>query len=265
MENYSEKRKLTESRLQQLVIFIQAIWQFFIGWISKYILKQQTIGQEGVQQVVLDTTSHAETRQLAQSPSFLHVYNRIYLALLHEQHAEIISKSILTFNYVIVPLTRCQVEVEIEQSQPGPSDRFHPPSLGDIFKFDEIASSLQRKHPRMKLVFQAGEDKAIQLKMAFLIGCHMMMRHDCGFEETYLSFKGMQSLFDSKAPESADTVSITSCWRAFYCAKRLNWMEFDTVATETTCDNRCIHMDEYMHYARWRTTECYVPMFAQDT
>ena len=258
-----------ETFLQQMTVLILALHKISVGWDKLLDLAQYLSRKDKVQNEVEKNNNpqpgpQGHPKQLpAQIPSFLHVYNRIYVALLDVRQAEIISKNVLTCNYCIVPLSAFDVAELCEPFRD--SDSFTPASLGDIFKFDEIASSLQRKHPRMKLVFQAGEDKAIQLKVVFLLGCHMMMRHDCGFEETYLSFKGMQSLFDSKAPESADTVSITSCWRAFYCAKRLNWMEFDTVATETTCDNRCIHMDEYMHYARWRATECYVPMFAQDT
>ena len=192
----------------------------------------------------------ADDTQLGiQAPSFLFVHNRLYLALFDGEQAEIVSKNILTLNYFVVPLSISTVSNTCSKSFEAHTP-FDPPSLRDIFEFDQIASSLERKYPRTKLVFQTGSDRDVQIKMAFLIGCHMIMSHGLELDETIQCFRGMHSLFESKTPNSSEIVSVLSCWHAFYCAKCLNWMGLDRFLADTTQDDHCIHIEEYLHYAR---------------
>ena len=201
-------------------------------------------------QIILNIPSHSRMQNsLSCMPHRFSVlvHNRLYLALLGEKQAEIVARNILTLNYLVVPLSVSDV-ADIQSTKDN--ETFEPPCLGDIFKFDEMASALERKHPRMKLVFHTGPNQTTQIGMAFLMGCHLIMSHGVGFEETFLTFRNFHSISELKANGSAD-ISITSCWRAFCCAKCLAWIEFNKVVCDSVHDDKCIHIDEYMHYARY--------------
>jgi hypothetical protein len=247
-----------------ILALIHTLWRV-VTWRKVKVVEEHNFLRYKFHQENSAHTTHAPTSpprevqpdvriSLLHAPSFLLVHNRLYLALLGEKQAEIVSRNILTMNYLVVPLSVADV-ADISSSS---SDKeiyaneevFEPPSLGNIFKFDEMASALERKHPRMKLVFQTGPVPSTQIKMAFLMGCHMIMTHGIGFEETNLAFRNFRSLFGFESHESAD-ITIASCWRAFCCAKSLAWIEFNKVVCDYTHDDPCIHIDEYMHYARY--------------
>jgi hypothetical protein len=131
---------------------------------------------------------------------------------------------------------------------------FHPAFLGDILKFNATVGSLERKKPRMKLVFQAGRDRSIQAQMTFLLGCHMIMSHGVGFEETFLAFQTLyrDSTFNHFGQSGMSEVcqSIKSCWRAMCYAKCLSWVDSNSfVNTNDGEDASSIQIDEYLHYA----------------
>jgi hypothetical protein len=191
----------------------------------------------------------------AHSKSFLHIHNRIYVALLDGEQTEIVSRHVLTTNYLVVPLEMTDVDriaVKACQGDLFGAHPFHPAFLGDILKFNETVSSLERRKPGMKLVFQAGRDENVQVQMAFLLGCHMIMRHGVGFEETHLAFQSLQVLVnESESGACGDLgICIKSCWRAICYAKCQNWIDlFTAVNTSDGEDKRCIQIDEYIHYA----------------
>jgi hypothetical protein len=192
------------------------------------------------------------------TPSFIYVHNLLYLALLNEKQAKIVSRNVLNQNFIVIPLSMSRVnyvtgagkECTHSEKQEPQTDHFIPPSLGDIFQFHEFASALDRKYPRKKLVFQTGLVQNNQMKTAFLLGCHMIMNNDVDYERTCLAFKDFHSLFHEMGPDSPHTVSIQSCWRAFCAAKSLRWIDFNSVIHADPDEDRRIHMAEYMHYAR---------------
>lgn len=161
--------------------------------------------------------------------SFIHVHNRLYLALYDAKQAEIMAQHELKQNFLVVPiasLKACPIHGIKEDSE-----SFNPSSLIEIFKFDEMACTLERKNPQMKLVFCTGAGQSSQIRVAFLIGCHMIMSHGIGFEETHLAFKHFHVLFERFSPADGG-VSVQSCWRALSRAKCLNWVDFRKVATK---------------------------------
>jgi hypothetical protein len=193
------------------------------------------------------------------STSFACVHKRLYIALLDEKQARTVSRNILNTNYIVVPLSISKVDnlngVDQDTSadldthcSPPVYQAFLPPCLGDIFKFHEVLTTLDRKYPRKKLVFQTGADHAVQARMVFLLGCHMIMSHNFCFEKTCTAFKDLRALFEE--PTVANAVSIKSCWRAICCAKRMQWIDFERGVNADPNEDRCIHIDEYMHYAR---------------
>jgi hypothetical protein len=201
----------------------------------------------------------AQNDSVTCAPSFIYIHNLLYLALLNEKQAKIVSRNVLNQNFVVIPLSMSKINhftgAGKERAQSSDSlhaltDHFIPPSLGDIFRFHEFASVLDRKYPRKKLVFQTGLVQNNQMKTAFLLGCHMIMQSGVDYEHTCLAFKDFHKLFHEMSPDNPHTVSIQSCWRAFCAAKRLRWIDFNSVVHADPDEDRRIHMAEYMHYAR---------------
>jgi hypothetical protein len=90
----------------------------------------------------------------------------------------------------IVPLAMTKVDrVAARAEKATLLSVFHPAILGDILKFNATMGCLERKKPRMKLVFQAGRDQRVQAEMTFLLGCHMIMSNGVGFEKAFLAFQ----------------------------------------------------------------------------
>jgi hypothetical protein len=205
-----------------------------------------------------DTTANPIDALQYASTSFVCIHKRLYIALLDEKQAQIVARNILNTNYIVVPLTISKVDSmsgiddtpeKTNSVRPDMTTAFIPPCIGDIFKFHEVLSTLERKYPRKKLVFQTGADHAIQTRMVFLLGCHMIMSHGLCFEKTCTAFDDLRALIKETAPVSA--VSIRSCWRAICCAKRMQWIDFERGIHADPNEDRCIHIDEYMHYARY--------------
>ena len=180
----------------------------------------------------------------------------LYLALLNEKQARIVSRNVLNQNFIVIPLSMSKINditgaaKEFADTPDSQTTPFVPPSLGDIFRFHEFASALDRKNPRKNQVFQAGLDQHNQMKTAFLLGCHMIMNTGVEYEQLCLAFKDFHSLFREMGPDCPHTVSIQSCWRAFCAAKSLRWIDFNSCIHADPDADRRIHMDEYVHYAR---------------
>ena len=124
------------------------------------------------------------------------------------------------------------------------------PCLEDVFKFHESVCSLERKNPRKKLVFQAGENQSVQTITGFLLGCHLLITHGIEYDRLCLTFRDFHDMFDDIGCDFADSISIHSCWRALWRAKCLKWIEFEKMTHTDPEKDYCIHIDEYIHYAR---------------
>jgi hypothetical protein len=122
-------------------------------------------------------------------------------------------------------------------------------SLVEIFKFNNKVKSILRRCPNLKLAFCAGTEPSTQLKIAFLLGCHLIMEQGLGFEATYMAFRPLHSLFETQDMMGAPT--IRSSFRAFCCCKCLNWIDFSEEQDSSKLKPlETISMDEHMHYAR---------------
>ena len=181
-----------------------------------------------------EQSTPADPRLVLPTRSFVHVHNRLYLALYDTDQAEIMARHELKFNFLVVPVHQTGAgPVANRANETGgcgeETESFNPSSLIEIFKFDEMACTLERKNPTMKLVFCTGAGLASQVRVAFLIGCHMIMSLGVGFEETNLSFKLFHGMFERFSPADAGGVTVENCWRALTRAKCLNWVDFRKV------------------------------------
>jgi hypothetical protein len=175
----------------------------------------------------------------------MYVHNRLYLALISPEQAGGIIQDEPSARFLLAPLSSLK-KCEIENSA-----SFAPSTLAEIYRFDEAARAQQRRHPCMKIVFPTGPHRTAQVKTAFMLGCHMIMSHGCGFEETFLAFKNVGQIF-GESDIADNEVSVKSCWRAMCQAKCRNWIDFtmSEFSGRDHCQDSYIDMDEHMHYAR---------------
>jgi hypothetical protein len=195
---------------------------------------------------------HATALQVIEKYIYLH--NRLYLALSDKAPAPSVSKQISGLHYYVVPFYESHVtEIIHREAEQLPSNEFYfgVPRLKDIFEFDQMACALERKDPATKIVYQAGSDWVSQSTLSFLIGCHMMISHGLGFEETYLAFGSIRSLLEpSSLLRDTSRISVKSCLRAFCRAKCSDWITFKEQNEDLPEKPGTIHIDEYLHYAR---------------
>jgi hypothetical protein len=159
--------------------------------------------------------------------SFMHIHNRLYVALFDEKQADIIAKSALQTSYRIISSSITGTgEVSEQANDESIERRFLPPNLEDVFFFDQAASAIERKDPKLKLVFQTGTHLTTQMRLTYLLGCHMILSHGVGFEEAYLAFRPLHYLVDLDAGDAS--ISIRSCWRAMCCAKVHGWIDYSS-------------------------------------
>lgn len=113
---------------------------------------------------------------------------------------------------------------EIEKLQVKATAARTFPTLNSIYLFDDMAKTIENTHKDIKLFFVVKDDVDDKIIISFLIGCHLVMSHGLGFEETYLSFKPWHNTFDQYM--SHQGISLKHLLRSFCCAKCLDWIDF---------------------------------------
>ena len=191
----------------------------------------------------LNGAAYVPERSLcAHRSSFIGLHSRLYLALYEEEQVCRIAKHELCFNYMILPLlpdqvVLCNIETNIVTS-----------SLEEVYKFDQMLHIVMRQNSGMKIVFYTGSSGAHQLKIVFLLGCHMIMSHAWTSEDSISAFSplGLGDLDSAAAPDG----SVKSSWQALFWAKKKQWINFKETFDMGLDDHFGIQMDEYLHYAR---------------
>jgi hypothetical protein len=112
-----------------------------------------------------------------------------------------------------------------------------------------MSQSAIRQNAGMKVVLYTGPGNAHQLKIIFLLGCHMIMTHGWSCDDALTAFKPLTDLVHSACPDG----SVESSWRALYWAKMRNWINFKETFDLGLDNHDGIQMDEYLHYARYET------------
>jgi hypothetical protein len=124
---------------------------------------------------------------------------------------------------------------------------FQPSYLTAIYRFDESVKKILSTNHGKKLVFFSSHDVQSKGKLAFLLGCYLMMTRRLGFEETCLALRPLWKLHDEIS--SVEKLVETSL-RAFCCARCLNWIDFGNHPTEVETNKQIIDVEEFDHYAR---------------
>ena len=148
----------------------------------------------------------------------------------------------------LIPILKEITAAESEVSQRCLSyNGFLPSSLSAISRFNDMVNNISGTHPHSNLIFCTSNVESYQPRLAFLLGCHLIMAQGLGFEETYLAFRPLDNLISD---ESGNKITIQIALRAFCCAKCMGWIEFTNDCSECKQGTQMICMDEYEHYAR---------------
>ena len=121
-------------------------------------------------------------------------------------------------------------------------------SLSEIQFFNSKAAEYVAKYHdfESKIVFTT--ESTIDARELFMIGCHLIINHGLGFEETYLSLKPFNKYFSECSPICGD--SFETWLRCFCCAKCLDWIDF-RVSPQYTAGNHTIQIDKFIHDDRY--------------
>ena len=173
----------------------------------------------------------------------IHIYNNLYIAMSDiEQikHSEVVEKSrIVMIPFNAIQRGFCEAERTSENS-------FHPSYLTAIYKFGASISKISSLNEHKKMVFFTSRDIQSQSKLAFLLGCHLIMAHGLGFEETCLAFVPIWKMHEHIC---LIVRSVEKSLRAFCCARCLNWIDFGK--TFKALDKKeTIDVEEFEHYSR---------------
>jgi hypothetical protein len=196
-----------------------------------------------------DQNLQDETKAQSIIPSFIYIHNRLLLAVLDERISPAVNTKMSSLNYVFVSPHQTNVTEFLQrETQRKSRDKFTKPKIEDIYEFDQMACAVEAKYPTQRIVFQTGSDQNAQATISFLMGCHMMLSHGLGFEETYLAFRRLHSIMDPPTRDGPQ-ISVKSCLRAFCRAKCSEWITFKDPVAGSPDKPGTMHIDEYLHYA----------------
>ena len=189
--------------------------------------------------------------------SFMQIHRHIYLALYDQAEAKKIAMDELIQNYLIIPLHQSRdwettSSYEIKETDDA-NAIFVPSTLAQIYKFDQMIRDVSRKHPGVKLVFCTGIKRLVQLKIAFLLGCHLLMTHCVYLEGVFIAFDPMSDVLDgSCSGTDLQGDDMVQCgWRSLAQARQMEWLNFWEVFDRGDNSECSIMIEEFVHYARF--------------
>lgn len=180
----------------------------------------------------------------------VNIYNNFYICLSDLEEAE---QQLDAEREMLIPFARSTKTHDSDESMAAVLQHpcnfkkrsiFENSYLSAIFHFDAMVKRILNQHLLHKIIFCAGKDLEYQIELSILLGCHLIMTHGLGFEETFLAFRPLNSFF--KQTSFLD-ISLENILRAFCCAKCLNWIDFGQKKDE---QNHPICMEEFDRDAR---------------
>jgi hypothetical protein len=99
------------------------------------------------------------------------------------------------------------------------------------------------------IVICSGTERRMITTCAYLIGSYMILCTNSTLADVAFAFQPVAGRFDrfkdGTEPETAEELTIFDCWEALHCGKMQGWLDF---TTDTPDVDRCIDMEEYIHY-----------------
>ena len=171
--------------------------------------------------------------------SFFNLHGRFYLALHEDDIAHRVAQSEFVKNYFVVSQSTSLMSS-------GSLHSFNP-TLAEVYRFDCMTKNILRAHgDQCKVVFSTGKDVKLQVRLAFLLGCNMIMSHGIGHEAAFASLKPMHSLFLHLELDRP----MMEYFHAVSKAKQNRWIDFSDWLRDFKNLPTSSDMDEYIHYAR---------------
>ena len=178
--------------------------------------------------------------------SFLHIYDRAYLALFEGKHTERMAEHMLSRKRIVVFMDSESYNISV-----GVLERskrcFFPSSLITIYKFDKMVQRLQRRNQDHLLVFSTGSNKDDQVRVVFLIGCWLILSKSLDACQVYGIFDGIDALTEKSI---SFKLSVMHGWQALRQARSLAWLNFSKPFAPEYDDISTIDMEEFTHYSR---------------
>ena len=175
--------------------------------------------------------------------NFVQIHEHLFLALYEETQATKMAQHALKSKYMVVPCLHI-VEREIYNS-------FVPSPLEEIYKFDELANQTARRDSDLRLVFCAGLNSALQTRVIFLLGCHMLVSLGMDPEAVGTIFQRVEHI------RNQEFQRLLEGWWSLRSAKDVGWINFqEPFQLEDDEDDETIRMDEYLHYCRLKSVHC---------
>ena len=150
----------------------------------------------------------------------VHVHSKIYIITdisISSRNENLLEPEDLSSNFIKIRMAQV---VSQHLTDTDSSESKHFGSLSLLHQFDSLATRLATEQHSPKLAFVFGETTQAFERYLFLIGCHLIMTHGFGFEETCLAL-------DKVHTHTRRCVDSTKDWlRSLCCAKCLDWIDF---------------------------------------
>jgi hypothetical protein len=119
-------------------------------------------------------------------------------------------------------------------------------SLSDIFSFDMLMRSIKKQDPSKFILLCTGTQTHVQIKTAFLVGCHLMISSQKDYQEV---LEVLPEILRHHFRSKDAGYSTQSCMLAVKQAIANHWIDFrDSPELRASAD--AIDVEEYLHYAR---------------
>ena len=151
---------------------------------------------------------------MADTPQSLNLFGRVHLMICKEGPIE----GFACFS------------IDENLSYLGFADDFGPMTLGSLYEFCCSVDTLMDQNPKTPIALQTQSSPASLTNAVFLVGSHMILKHDSSVESCCTLLKPLLSItipFRDVSPgEQKFKLFVTDCWDSIVRAKNLGWIDF---------------------------------------
>jgi hypothetical protein len=183
---------------------------------------------------------------LEMAVAFVQLHSRLYLTLKPRDEAEVLAHTVCNQHFILIPLC-CTPDDQRESYTITTQLQM---TLADIYLFNVRVNTIERQQDQKKLVLYSGYDIDDQVNGSFLLGCYLMLIHQCDYDYVMQAFRNFDHLFH--LPRMSSQVKLVDGWQAVNHARTLGWITALDVQHLAKCgsEESPIDLEEYLHYAR---------------
>ena len=123
-----------------------------------------------------------------------------------------------------------------------------PSNIGQIYHFKNLVDVTMENEKCSNIVLCIGVLSRNITLCSFLVGAYAILCQEASLSSITRAFQPIEDRFEGfmdGAYNFADALTVQDCWEAVHCAKVQGWLDFTSASPDL---DRCIDMDEYMHY-----------------